>query len=132
MHINTNTMNTNTMNNNNTKIIKVLFSFGDDEYLPALLGYGHNLKRENLCEGNIMQLEKNNATSTSKYKIETLYKDKEITIFLTYSASELIDCHIMLDDNRIPVKDYVIYNSLQIEQICCDNVHVFRLHDKIL
>ena len=116
--------------NNNAKKIKVLFSFGDDEYLPALLGYGHNLKIENLCQGKLMQLEKNNATL--KYKIETLYKDKEVAIFLTYSASELTDCHIMLDNSIISVKDYKSYQSLQIEQICCDNVHVVRLHDKIL
>lgn len=113
-----------------TKKIKLLFSFGEDEYLPTLLGYGHNLKMENLCEGKLLQLEKNDVHS--KYKIETLYKDKEVTIFLTYFAHDLTDCHLMLDNVKIPVKNYKSYQSLQIGNFCCDNVHVFRLHDSIL
>ena len=111
---------------------RVLFSYGDDEYLPTIIGYGHNLKEENLCEGNFTRLKSDNFINTSKYKLKTTYKNKEITIFLTYSKKELTDCHIMLDDIKIPVKDYRMYCSLQIGKYCYDNVHVFRLNSSII
>jgi hypothetical protein len=111
-------------------MIRILFSYGDDEYLPVIIGYGHNLKEENMCEGEFIKIE--NSAEKTKYKINTHYKGKELNIFLTYSMKELTDCHIILDDAKIPVKDYRVYRSLQIGNFCCDNVHVFRLNNSIL
>jgi len=114
---------------NTSKMVRVVFSYGDDEHMPVLIGYGHNLKEENLCKGELTQIEKDNISS--KYKIHSHCKGKEINIFLTYSKKELTDCHIMLDDVKIPVKDYRLYWSLQIGQFCYDDVHVFRLNNSI-
>uniref|UniRef100_A0A6C0F686 Uncharacterized protein n=1 Tax=viral metagenome TaxID=1070528 RepID=A0A6C0F686_9ZZZZ len=111
-------------------MIRLLLSYGNDEYLPVLLGYGHNLKEENICEGELTELEKYDLTT--KYKIQSVYKSKELNIFLTYSKKELIDCHIMLDDVKIPIIDYRRYCSLQIGKFCYDDIHVFRLNNSII
>lgn len=111
------------------RVVRVVFSYGDDEHLPVLIGYGHNLKEDNLCEGEFSKIEKDDLIT--KYKIHTYCKGKEINIFLTYSPTKLTDCHIMLDDVKIPVKDYRLYWSLQIGQFCYDDVHVFRLNNSI-
>jgi hypothetical protein len=110
-------------------MIRVLFSYGDDEYLPVLLGFGHNLKEENLCEGELIELE--SAETSKKYKIETQYRNKNTQIFLTYENTELIDCHIKLDDNKVHIKDYRVYCSLQIGDYCYDNIHAFRIPENI-
>jgi hypothetical protein len=111
------------------KMVRVVFSYGDDEYLPAIVGFGHNLKEENVCQGDFSKIEKDDLTT--KYKIHIHCKGKEIDIFLTYSATKLTDCHIMLDNVKIPVKDYRIYWSLQIGKFCYDDVHAVRLNNNI-
>lgn len=163
--------------------MRILFSYGDEEYLPLICGYGHNLKEDNLCNGHLTTIETNDMKS--QYKIEVSYKDKPVTIFLTYlhnyevtsqyllesgngepeilhlctlktppkgavEPSErcdadctftqrecncvknyLIDCHIIKDDNKIPVIDYRRYRSLQIGEYCYDDIHAFRISSNI-
>ena len=110
-------------------MIRVLFSYGSDEYLPVLLGYGHNLKEENLCKGELIELESDE--TNKKYKIETQCKNKNAEIFLTYTNEKLVDCHVKLEDSKLPIRDYRRYWSLQIGEYCYDDVHVFRLENNI-
>ena len=36
-----------------TIIKKLVFSYEEDEYLPLIFSIGHNLKKKNICDGNI-------------------------------------------------------------------------------
>jgi hypothetical protein len=110
-------------------MINIIFSYKEEEFLPTLIGFGHNLKSENLCKGEITIINKGTAIIVNK--IKTNHKNKEIEIDIKFSVenerAQFMDAHLYIDNTTIKIEEYKRYVSLQIEDWCYDNVYAFRL-----
>jgi hypothetical protein len=121
----------------------LVFSYDSNESIPIILGYGHELKHENLVK----------CTSKISCKTDTFFvvkknmdvKNKHIEIYLTYSLVDIKEGEeksqqlqygfsrgvLYIDDKCYNIKFYGQYNSLQIEEWCYDNIGVVKLDSNI-
>lgn len=118
----------------------LVFSYDPEEIIPSFLGFGHGLKSENLVK----------CTSKLHCKTDTFYishktmdfKNKHIELYLTYSLITPEDGKekeyysfkrgvIYFDKKSYNIKDYLVYNSLQIDKWCYDNISVVKLDSNI-
>ena len=100
--------------------------------MPLMFGFGNGLKSENLCkcESELVI----NEPAYQKIVKKTIHKEKNIELIVhvfsdadTYSIS---NSKIIVDKKEYDIIDYVSYQSLQIENFCCDNIGVCKLtHD---
>lgn len=118
----------------------LVFSYDPEEIMPTFLGFGHGLKSENLVK----------CTSKISCKTDTFFvvkknmdiKNKHIEMYLTYSlvVSEkgggkeeygFTRGILYIDKKSYNVKFYAVYNSLQIDKWCYDNIGVVKLESNI-
>jgi hypothetical protein len=118
----------------------LVFSYGDDEYIPTFLGYGHGLKSENLvkCSSKLSCKSDNFYVLQKKMDI----KNKHIEMYLTFSLVTPEDEEeksyynftrgvIYIDRKSYNIKNYTVYNSLQVENWCYDYIAVVKLESNI-
>jgi hypothetical protein len=110
-------------------IKNLVFSYNNDEIMPCLLGYGHNLKEHNVCkcESNLL-FENNNFKIIYK---KVFHKNKNIDIYITYNKNEFLRGFLYIDDKEYIVNDYNCYKSLQVEKYCYDNIDCIMLGSNI-
>lgn len=121
----------------------LVFSYDSNESIPIILGYGHELKPENIVK----------CTSKLSCKTDTFFvikktmtfKNNNIEIYLTFSLRTPKDGDgdgdenekrpyydfsrgfIYIDKKSFNIKYYAQYNSLQIGECCYDNIGVVKL-----
>jgi len=122
----------------------LVFSYDSNESIPIILGYGHELKPENLvkCTSKLSC----NADTFFVLKKTVDFKNKtNIEMYLTFSlrvpkeGDENGDkkCYdfsrgvIYIDKKNYNIKYYSQYNSLQIGECCYDNIAVVKLDSNI-
>ena len=110
-------------------MIRVLFSYGEDEHLPILIGYGHNLKKDNLTIGEVMDLE--SGDNTQNCIIKTKYKKNDTNIYLSFANNMVSNMYMTINNKKNDIIDYKRYVSLQIGEYCYDNIHAFRIPENI-
>jgi len=112
---------------------RIVFSCGDEEHLPIVTGYGHNLKLHNVCLCEFFEKENNGLFR--KLKMITNLNSKRIEITLIQCNDEgfwkFIEGCLSVSDKKIKIIDYKKYSSLQIEEWCYDNIHAIRLAQDI-
>jgi hypothetical protein len=112
---------------------KLVFSYEEDEYLPLLLSIGHNLKKKNICDGNIQIIFNNNFFEI--INIKTFHNNKSIEMNLTFSIKNnnyyFTRGFLYVDKKEIQVNDFKSYSSLQIEDICHDNISIIRIPENL-
>jgi hypothetical protein len=112
---------------------KLVFSYEEDEYLPLLISIGHNLKKKNICDGNIQIILNNNFYEI--INIKTLHNNKSIEMNLTFSIKNnnyyFTRGFLYVDEKEIFIHDFKSYLSLQIEDICHDNISVIRIPENL-
>lgn len=104
---------------------RIVFSFGEDEYLPIITATGHGLKEKNvfICNSELLVNIKNYYV-THKKIIE-----KEMHIFLTYGNKNLIRGFLYFNGKECEIIDHRKYESLQIGEFCYGNINVIRLSE---
>lgn len=108
---------------------RVVFSYGENEYLPMFCDIGHNLKEENICDAEVIEEKIDELTKTLKMKAHI--KNKNIEIFSKQLRNGnffmFSEGFLKIDNKKIPINDYRKYASLQIEKWCYDNIDGIRL-----
>jgi hypothetical protein len=114
-------------------IKKIIFSYGEDEYLPLILSIGHNLKKKNICDGNITIIFNNNFYEI--INIKTIHNDKSIEMNITFSIKNnsfyFTRGFLYVDKKEVLITDFKSYSSLQIEDICHDNISVIKIPENL-
>jgi hypothetical protein len=104
----------------------IVFSFEKDEHIPVLLGYGHNLKNENLCYCNSEVVSQSDSGFTIK-KTATIF-NKEVEVIIDYETTDGFKCgSVNVDNITYNINFYGYYNSLQIGKWCYDRIGVVKL-----
>lgn len=105
---------------------RIVLNYGSDEYLPIFTSIGHNLKEKNvfLCEFEKIVIDEN-------YQLIRIQNtgEKQINIIVTYSSAGFVRGFLYIDKKEYPVLDYKIYSSIQIENMCYDNIVGIRIPD---
>jgi hypothetical protein len=113
---------------------RIVFSYGDDDHFPIMLGWGHNLKEKNMCTCDSSITEQTDEEITVKKTMNI--HDTDIAILVKYSVSfndsgekrsKYSSAKLVAADKEYDIPLYGTYNSLQIEQCCYDNITVVRL-----
>jgi hypothetical protein len=108
---------------------RVVFSYGENEYLPLICVIGHNLKEENVCIAEVIEEKIDELTRT--LKMRACIKNKNIEIFSKYLNDgnfwRFSEGFLDLDKKKIPINNYRRYASLQIDGWCYDNIDGIRL-----
>lgn len=108
---------------------RVIFSYGEDEYLPLFCSIGHNLKEENICIAEVVEEKIDELAIT--IKMRACIKNKNVEIFSKQSRDGnffmFSEGFLEIDNKKIPINDHKKYSSLQIEKWCYDNIHGIRL-----
>jgi hypothetical protein len=106
---------------------RIVLSYGSDEYLPIFTSIGHNLKEKNvfLCEFEKIVIE-------GDYQVIRIKptEEKKINIIVTHSSTGFIRGFLYVDEKEYPVLDCKVYSSMQIENMCYDNIVGIRLPDE--
>jgi len=107
----------------------IVFSYEKDEHIPVLLGYGHNLKNENLCYCNSEIVSRSDSGFTIK-KSATIF-NKEVEVVIDYDTINGVESvksgYVCLDNIAHEINFYGYYNSLQIGKWCYDRIGVIKL-----
>jgi len=107
----------------------VVFSYGENEYLPLICTIGHNLKEENVCVAEVIEEKIDELTRTLKMRARI--KNKNIEIFSKYQNDgtfwKFSEGFLDLGKKKIPINNYRRYASLQIDGWCYDNIDGIRL-----
>jgi hypothetical protein len=107
----------------------IVFSYEKDEYIPVLLGYGHNLKNENLCYCNSEVVSRSD--SGFSLKKTAIIFNKELEVVIEYDIVEGKERYrsgaVYLDNIAYQIDFYSYYNSLQIGEWCYDRIGVVKL-----
>lgn len=110
-------------------IYPIVFSYDEDEHIPVLLGWGHNLKHENMGNFTLsLAIENENRTISRKGKLRDI--EAEIKIFHRTDNNDKVSFDtgvLTMNEKQFPIKMYAIYNSLQIENYCYDYIAVVKL-----
>lgn len=108
---------------------RVVFSYGENEYLPMFCDIGHNLKEENICDAEVIEEKIDELTRTLKMRAHI--KNKNIEIFSKYLNDgafwRFSEGFLEIDSKKIPINNYIRYASLQIDEWCYDNIDGIRL-----
>jgi len=113
---------------------RIVFSYGDDDHFPVLLGWGHNLKEKNMCFCDSSINEQTDEQIVVKKTMNI--HDVDIEILIKYAfyfddagekKSKYSSAKLIAVDKEYDIPLYGSYYSLQIEQYCYDNIHVVRL-----
>lgn len=113
---------------------RIVFSYGDDDHFPVMLGWGHNLKEKNMCFCDSSITEQNDETIVVKKTMNI--HDTDIELLINYEfyfndagekKSKYSSAKLMVDDKIYNIPLYGSYYSLQIEEYCYDNIDVVRL-----
>jgi len=110
----------------------LVFSYGDDEFMPVLLGYSHNLKEKNLTQCTFRILSEDDQTLVVQRSGKLFEKDVELKVTLekTGNGYDRFCSGLMTMDNKdFVVQNYATYSSLQIGNYCYDRIAVVRLKD---
>jgi len=111
----------------------IVFSYGDDEHMPVLLSFSHNLKPQNvvICDSSLVY----RGPVYSILKKTTTLFDKEITLLLTFSyfnnKENFMRGFAYIHDEEYPISTCYTYSSLQIGQYAYDNITVIRMDSDI-
>jgi len=112
---------------------RVVFSYGENEYLPLICDIGHNLKEENICMAQVIEEKIDELTITIKMRV--CIKNKNIEIFSKYLNNDnfwrFSEGFLEIDNKKIPIHDYRRYASLQIDGWCYDNIDGIRLQSDL-
>jgi hypothetical protein len=107
----------------------IVFSYEKDEHIPVLLGYGHNLKNENLCYCKQEIVSQSDFGFTVKKSANIFNKDVEVVI-----EYDIVDGNeryrsgaVCIDNIAYEIDFYGYYNSLQIGEWCYDRIGVVKL-----
>jgi len=107
----------------------VAFSYGDDEHMPVILGFGHNLKEENVCRCISTILQKDDRSMLVQKKMT--HKNKDIEILVNYSLANdgqtFVEGKLTMEGKEYNIHKFATYSSLQIQNYCYDDIHVVRL-----
>jgi hypothetical protein len=125
----------------------IVFYYTENEHMPFLLGYGHNLKEKNLfiCNSSIVSESEDdlivkktiskediNMTITILYKNNrfhngsiTVSSESKLEIPSDYTSSSLNPTYN--NNQEYKIMDINMYHSLQIESYCYDNIGVIKL-----
>jgi len=113
---------------------RIVFSYGDNDHFPVMLGWGHNLKEKNMCFCDSSITEKTDEQITVKKTMNI--HDMDIEILIKYEfyfndsgekKSKYSSAKLVASDKEYDILLYGSYLSLQIEQVCYDNIDVARL-----
>ena len=117
---------------------RIVFSFDNDEYLPRIFGFGHNLKEENvyMCTSSVVEQTDKRLVVRKNITIDN-DNDKYIDIEIIVNYDLLVtgvqfvaaSLKMRMGENE---KNYVIpyynsYKSLQIGKHGYDNIDVVKL-----
>lgn len=107
----------------------IVFSYEKDEHIPVLLGYGHNLKNENLCYCNSEVVSRNDSGFSVKKTATLFNKEVEVVIdFESINGRERVKSgSVNVDNIAYEIDFYGYYNSLQIGEWCYDRIGVVKL-----
>ena len=109
----------------------IVFSYDEDEYIPAFLGFGHGLKEKNICKCTSTIV----SESLLRYTVlkKTIFNKKEIAITLVIGNenSKFISGFLTIDNKKYPILQYAMYASLQIDTYCYDNISAIRVSHNI-
>ena len=111
-----------------THLIKkkyIIFSYENDEYMPIIYVFTHNLKSENIarCSSNkIFETE-----NIKIYQMNTIHKNKIIDIFITYFNNTFLRGMVYCNGTEYNIINYNNYESLQIDNLCYDNISFIKL-----
>jgi len=113
---------------------RIVFSYGDDDHFPVMLGWGHNLKEKNMCMCDSSITEQTDETIVVKKTMNI--HDMDIEILIKYAVSfndagekesKYSSAKLVAGNKEYNIPLYGSYLSLQIEQYCYDNIAVVRL-----
>ena len=121
----------------------LVFSYDSNESIPIIIGYGHELKHENLVKCTSKLSCKTDSFFVVKKTMD--FKNKHIEMYLTYSLVTPKQEEengeksqygfsrgvIYIDNKTYNIKFYGQYNSLQIGEWCYDNIGVVKLESNI-
>jgi hypothetical protein len=121
----------------------LIFSYDPEEIMPIFLGFGHGLKSENLVKCNSKLYCKTDTFFVVKKNMDI--KNKHIEMYLTYSLKPSEEGEegeeneqygftrgiLYIDKQSYNIKNYAVYNSLQIEKWCYDNIGVVKLDSNV-
>jgi hypothetical protein len=107
----------------------IVFCYDENEYMPYLLGYGHNLKEKNLfiCNSSILSESEDNLI----IKKTITKEDITMTIKLLYKNNIFDSGTITYNNEEYEIKYINMYYSLQIELYCYDNIGVIKLDSEV-
>ena len=103
----------------------IVFCYNENEYMPFLLGYGHNLKEKNLfiCNSSIVSESEDDLIVKKTFIKENM----NMSITLLYKNNRFHTGTITYNNEEYKIKDINMYHSLQIESYCYDNIGVIKL-----
>jgi hypothetical protein len=105
--------------------LRIVLSYGEDERLPVLISLGHNLK-----EKNVLVCEYKKIIKEGEYSVIFIESEKkDVKIMITSLNGGFARGFLYTNEKEFPVVDYKIYSSLQIEDLCYDNIAAVRLPD---
>lgn len=111
----------------------IVFSYGDDEHMPVLLSFSHNLKPQNvaLCDSSLVY----HGPVYFILKKTTSLFDMDITLLLTFSyfnnKESFMRGFAYIHDKEYPISICNNYSSLQIGEYAYDNILLIRLESNI-
>ena len=115
---------------------RIVFSFDNDEYLPRIFGFGHNLKEENvyMCTSSVIEQTDERLVVRKNITIDDKYIDIEIIVnydLLVVTGGQFVAASLTMKTGD-KEKNYVIpyyysYKSLQIGKHGYDNIDVVKL-----
>jgi len=105
--------------------LRIILCYDENEYLPYFTSLGHNLKEKNLlsvcCEKIV------NMDDFKTLHCFGSHKKKDVNAILTYNNNQFIRGFFYIDNREYSVIDFRMYNSLQIENFCYDNLGAIQL-----
>jgi hypothetical protein len=113
---------------------RIVFSYGDDNHFPIMLGWGHNLKEKNMCMCDSSIIEQTDETIVVKKTMNI--HDMDIELLVKYEVSfnnagkkesKYSSAKLVAGNKEYNIPLYGSYLSLQIEKYCYDNIDVVRL-----
>lgn len=113
---------------------RIVFSFDNDEYLPRIIGFGHNLKEENvyMCTSSLVEqtderlVVRKNISIDEKCIIEIIVNYDLLVTGGQFIAASL-KMRMCENEKNYVIPYYYSYKSLQIGKHGYDNIDVVKL-----
>jgi hypothetical protein len=112
---------------------RIAFSFDNDEYLPRIIGFGHNLKEENVCMCTSSIVEQTNERLIVRKNMNIHNNDIEIIVNydLLVTGAQFVAASLTMKtgdkEKKYIIPYYNSYKSLQIGKYGYDNIDVVKL-----